>query len=98
RRFALSNMEVSGSSHLAARRTAMLHADSLRSALPALIAAAIALSAAPTSASVIHVPGDRPTIQQGINAANAGDTVLVSPGTYLERIDFIGKAIVVTSE
>ena len=48
-------------------------------------------------ASTIHVPGDQPTIQAGINAASNGDTVLVDPGTYYENIDFLGKAITVTS-
>lgn len=37
------------------------------------------------------------TIQSGINAAFTGDTVLVAPGTYYENIDFMGKAITVTS-
>jgi hypothetical protein len=50
-----------------------------------------------TAATVIHVPGDQPTIQAAINAASNGDTVLVSPGTYTENINFNGKAITVTS-
>jgi parallel beta-helix repeat protein len=45
----------------------------------------------------IHVPGDAASIQAGINAASSGDTVLVSPGTYTENINFNGKSITVTS-
>ncbi|UCD38402.1 MAG: hypothetical protein JSW54_02685 [Fidelibacterota bacterium] len=43
------------------------------------------------------VPNDYPTIQAAINAADVGDTVLVSPGTYQETISFGGKNIVVGS-
>jgi len=46
---------------------------------------------------VIHVPGDQPTIQAGIDDAINGDTILVAPGTYFENINFNGKNIVVAS-
>jgi len=47
--------------------------------------------------TIINVPGDQPTIQDGIVAAADTDTVLVADGTYYENIDFIGKAIAVAS-
>jgi hypothetical protein len=49
------------------------------------------------SANTIRVPQDYSTIQAAINAAQRGDTVLVSEGTYFENINFQGKGIVVTS-
>ena len=55
------------------------------------------LSAFPAFAATIHVPGDHATIQDGIHAAADGDLILVAPGTYVENIDFIGKAITVRS-
>ncbi|MFC1889669.1 MopE-related protein [Thermodesulfobacteriota bacterium] len=46
----------------------------------------------------IFIPTDYPTIQDGINAAVNGDVILVAPDTYIENINFMGKAITVLGE
>jgi serine protease len=56
------------------------------------------LGAAPIQASVIRVPADQPTIQAAINAAANGDVIQVAPGTYIENINFQGKAIRLSSD
>jgi hypothetical protein len=48
-------------------------------------------------ADEIAVPEDAKRIQLAIDAASDGDTILVSPGTYFEAIDFLGKQIVIKS-
>ena len=46
---------------------------------------------------IILIPDDYPTIQMGIDIAEDGDTVLVERGSHKGNINFLGKAIVVTS-
>jgi len=62
-----------------------------------LILLAVLLGTFPLYSQIIHVPEDQPSIQGGIDAASFGDTVLVEEDTYMENIDFKGKAITVAS-
>lgn len=69
-----------------------------------LLAAGLSLISFPQVAvpATWRVPADRPTIQEGLNAAAGGDTVLVAPGTYAgpgnTGLNFHGKAVVLLSE
>ena len=66
---------------------------------PAVVAMSFCLIGGTSSAAadILHVPGDFPTIQAGIDAAVDGDEVVVAPGTYNENINFLGKAITLRS-
>ena len=46
--------------------------------------------------TIINVPAEQPTIQDGINVAVDGDTILVQPGTYVENIN-VKKSITIKS-
>lgn len=46
---------------------------------------------------IINIPADQPTIQAGIDSANARDEVVVAPGIYVETLNYNGKTITVRS-
>lgn len=54
---------------------------------PALIIA-LALTL-PALSVTLYVPGQYPTIQAAVNAANAGDVVMVAPGVYYEHVEIL---------
>jgi hypothetical protein len=62
--------------------------------LAVIIIAYVCVSAKTT---IINVPDDYTTIQEGIDASFDGDTVLVQPGTYVENINFNGHNILLGS-
>ena len=59
---------------------------------------ALVILSGPPAARLRRVPADYPTIQEAIDSAEPGDTVLVAPGRYVENIRFEGKGIVVASD
>jgi len=50
-----------------------------------------------TFAETIVIPFDKATIQEGIGAASDNDIIVVTPGLYVENIDFGGKTIRITT-
>ena len=62
------------------------------------ILSALLICVAAEAQTIRKVPLDFPTIQAAIVASQNGDTVRVAPGTYVENINFLGKAITVASE
>jgi predicted outer membrane repeat protein len=67
----------------ATHRVILVHAGRTIPALAGILTLAVLTTA---TAATIHVPGDQPTIQAGLNAAGPADTVLVSEGTFYEHL------------
>lgn len=63
---------------------------------PLVLCAGFFLPALGWSATIL-VPADYPGIQQALDAATDGDTILVSPGTYLESLN-VSKNVTLVSE
>lgn len=63
-----------------------------------LVLAFLLIVAHTAAATTIHVPGDQFTIQNGISAASAGDTVLVACGTHYEHDITMKSGITLRSE
>lgn len=71
----------------------------LRASTLAFVAPFLAPFLASTaSAATLTVPSPFPTVQSAIDAALPGDVVSVGPGSYVETIDFKGKAILVRGD
>jgi len=66
-------------------------------ALLRLFVVAVVLFPLTANATIINIPGDYPTIQEGIDHGSDGDTVLVQPDTYYENLNFYGHNVVLAS-
>ena len=52
----------------------------------------------PPSDTFFEVPGEYSTIQEALDIAQDGSTILVAPGKYVENIDLLGKVVSLLSE
>ena len=62
-----------------------------------LVSLLVIVTTGSAQSATIRVPEDYPTIQAGVDAAENDDVVLVADGTYVESLNFLGKAITVES-
>jgi pectin methylesterase-like acyl-CoA thioesterase len=55
--------------------------------VPLLVVSLCLVSTSPVAADVIDVPGDYDTIQEAVDAASDGDTIVVAAGLYEENVE-----------
>jgi parallel beta-helix repeat protein len=80
-------------------RESLLRRSAMKPVLQTLMALlTLVIDPLPCSAVTIHVPSGQPTIQAGIDAASAGDTVLVDCGTYYEHDIIMKSGVYLTSD
>jgi hypothetical protein len=65
--------------------------------LVTILVMAVVLFPLTAVATIINIPEDYPTIQEGIDHGADGDTVLVQPDTYYENLNFNGHNVVLAS-
>jgi len=65
--------------------------------LVTILVMAVVLFPLTAHSTIINIPGDYPTIQQGIDHGQDGDTVLVQPDIYFENLNFNGDNVVLAS-
>ncbi len=68
----------------------------MRSFLLIMSVAIVLVLTIPIQAKII-VPNDYPTIQQAINAASPGETIVIKDGTYAENVR-VNKSVTIISE
>jgi hypothetical protein len=60
---------------------------------PILLTTTLLATTSTALGATITVPGGAPSIQAAVNMASDGDLIAVSPGTYHESVDLLGKAV-----
>jgi len=65
--------------------------------IPLILSLLALLPASAIAQTTWYVPGDSSTIQGAIFLATTGDYILVSPGTYTENLDLLGKGLIIKS-
>jgi parallel beta-helix repeat protein len=65
--------------------------------LVTIVVLAVLLFPLIVGATIINIPDDYPTIQEGIDASSGSDTVLAQPDIYYENINFNGHNVVLAS-